>query len=134
MNALQRLIRQRMSELDLTFREVGEKCGLPWTTISGLVRKKDYKQIPRRGTLEKLAKGLDLPIDVVYAAAVEAAGLSLQEIPLGSKIDSLSAAEDVRIVAAVMGELSAADRAKLRRLALAFSEELQAEKEAEESG
>lgn len=135
MNALQRLIRSRMAELDLTFRDIGTRGGLPWTTVSALANKTEHRQAPRRGTLEKLAKGLDLPLDVVRAAAAESAGFSLQEIPLGSQITSLAAAEDVRIVAAVMGELSASDRAKLRRLAIAFKNELDAESEGdEESG
>lgn len=134
MNALQRLIRTRMTEQNMTFRDVGTRGGLAWTTVSTLAGKKIHKQVPRRGTLEKLAKGLDVPLDVVYTAAVEAAGLSLQEVPLGSNINDLGAAEDLRIIAAVVGELSAADRAKLRRLALAFSEELRAENEERESG
>lgn len=122
MNALQRLIRSRMAELNISFRDIETRGGIPWTTVSALVNKTEHRQVPRKGTLEKLAKGLDLPLDLVRMAAAEAAGYQLQEIPT-----TLDAAEDVRIVAAAMANMTASDRAKLRRLAMAFQSEIEAE-------
>jgi transcriptional regulator with XRE-family HTH domain len=123
MNALQRLIRSRMAELDISFRDIEQRGGIPWTTVSTLVNKTEHRQVPRRNTLEKLAKGLDLPLDLVRAAAADAAGYQLQEIP----VTTLAEAEDVRIVAAAMANMTAEDRAKLRRLAVAFQNEIAAE-------
>lgn len=122
MNPLQRLIRSRMAELEITFREVAQRGDLPWSTVSALANKTEHRSVPRRGTLEKLAKGLDLPVDMVASAAAESAGLNLQEVPT-----TLEASEDVRIVVASMSKMSPADRAKLRRLAQAFRDEVDAE-------
>lgn len=122
MNAMQRLIRQRMAELDLSFAEVGRRGDIPQNTVWRLANKVQHRQPPRAQTLERLARGLDLPLDVVRAAAADAAGYRLEEINT-----TLEAAEDVRIVVAAMSELSAADRAKLRRMAQMFAEEMAAE-------
>jgi transcriptional regulator with XRE-family HTH domain len=122
MNALQRLIRTRMAELDMSFRDVAAKGGLPFGTVSALANKTVHRQVPRRATLEKLAKGLDLPLDLVRAKAAESAGYRLEET-----VTTLEAAEDIRVVAAAMTEMTPADRAKLRRLAIAFKAEVEAE-------
>lgn len=127
MNALQRLIRKRMADLDYTFRDVAAKGGLSFSTVSTLANKDVHRQIPRMATLEKLAKGLDVPLDVLRAAAVEAAGFRLQEITV-----PIDGADDARIVMAAMSKMSAADREKMRRLALAFQNEIDAEDEADE--
>lgn len=132
MNALQRLIRARMAELELTYEELAKRGGFAsHTTVWTLVNKKEHRTVPRRATLEKLAKALDMPLDMVRSAAAEAAGYTIEEVPLGSKVTTtLAAAEDVRIVAAAMGELSESDRAKLRRMAVAFAEQAKAERDA----
>lgn len=122
MNSLQRLIRKRMSDLDLTFREVATRGGLPYSTISTMANKTEHRQVPRLSTLEKLAKGLDVPVEVVRAAAVDAAGFRMEEISV-----PIDTAGEVRIIAAIAGQLSNADRAKLLRLAEAFKAEIDAE-------
>lgn len=122
MNAMQRLIRTRMAELDLSFAEVGRRGGIPPNTVWALAKKSRHRQPPRAQTLERLARGLDLPLDVVRAAAADAAGYRLEEVST-----TLEAAEDVRIVVAAMAELSAADRAKLRRMAQMFADEMRDE-------
>lgn len=128
MNSLQRLIRKRMTDLDLTFREVAAKGGLPYSTVSTLAHKSDHKQVPRLSTIEKLAKGLDVPVEVVRSAAIEAAGFRMEEISV-----PIDGAEDARIVVAAMSTMSQADRAKMRRLALAFKAEIDADDD-EETG
>lgn len=128
MNALQRLIRNRMTELEITYEELAKRGGFPsHTTVWTLANKKEHRQVPRRATLQKLAKGLDVPLDVVHAAAADAAGYSVEEIQLGDGITTLHAAEDVKIVVAAMGDLSESDRAKLRRMAVAFAEQARSE-------
>jgi transcriptional regulator with XRE-family HTH domain len=116
MNALARLIHRRREELGLTWKELATRGGFPsHTIIYTLATKAEHKQPPRAETLDRLAKALDVSIDLVRAAAAEAAGYRLEDI----KVD-LAVAEDVRVVAAAMNELSESDRAKLRRLALDF--------------
>lgn len=119
MNPLAALIQRRRRELDLTWTEVAKRGGFnSHSVVYALATKETHRQPPRAETLERLAKALDLPLDLIRVAAAESAGYKLEEIPT-----TLEAAEDVRIVAAVMGELSERDRAKLRRLALAFADE-----------
>lgn len=122
MNSLQRLIRKRMVDLDLTFREVAAKGGLPYSTVSTLAHKADHKQVPRLSTIEKLAKGLDVPVEVVRSAAIDAAGFRMEEISV-----PIDTAGEVRIIAAIAGQLSNSDRTKLLRLAEAFKSEIDAE-------
>lgn len=114
-NALSKLIRTRMAEMDLSFAEVGRRGDIPSNSVWRLATKTTHLQPPRAQTLERLARGLSLPLDVVRAAAAEAAGYRLEEITA-----PIDAAEDVRIVAAAMGEMTPADRAKLRKMAQMF--------------
>lgn len=119
MNELSRLIHKRKAELDLTWDDIADRGGFSsHTIVYALATKKEHKQTPRIETLERLAKALAVPLDVVKAAAVQAAGFELQEVPT-----TLTASTDLRIVAAAMGQMSDADRAKLVRLAEAFARE-----------
>lgn len=125
MNELSRLILKRKAELDLTWDEIAERGNFSsHTIVYALAMKKEHKQAPRVDTLERLAKALELPVDVVKVAAIQAAGFDLQEVPT-----TLAASTDLRIVAAAMGQMSEADRAKLVRLAEAFASEGERAKE-----
>jgi transcriptional regulator with XRE-family HTH domain len=116
MNALSRLIHRRKEELELSWYDIADRGGFSSHTIAyALAKKAEHRQPPRGETLTRLAKALDLPLDVVKAAAAEAAGYQLESVQV-----DIEAAEDVRVIADVMSNLSATDRAKLRRLALAF--------------
>jgi transcriptional regulator with XRE-family HTH domain len=120
MNALARLIRRRKDELDLTWQELADKGGFSSHTILYmLASKKVHKSPPRSDTIARVAKALEVPEDVVRQAAMEAAGYNVQEIST-----TLEASEDVRIIAAVAGELSARDRAMLRNIAEQFAREM----------
>jgi hypothetical protein len=126
MNALQRLILGRMSELDLTFAEVGRRGDIPSNTVWVLTKKLKHRQPPRAQTLERLAKGLDLPLDVVRAAAAEAAGYRLEDLTT-----TLDAAEDMRVIAQVIGDLNETDRATLRSLVVTYGESLRKGRQAD---
>jgi transcriptional regulator with XRE-family HTH domain len=116
MNALARLIHRRREELGLTWKELGARGGFPSHTVfHALATKAEHRQPPRAETLERLAKALDVSLDLVRAAAAEAAGYRLEDVKV-----NLEVAEDVRVVAAAMNELSAGDRAELRRMAVDF--------------
>lgn len=115
---LARLIKNRKTELGLTWQEIGKRGGFTsHTTVHALANKTEHRQAPRRETLERLAKALNLPLDLVSQAAAQSAGYGLQEIPT-----TLSNGEDIRIVAAAMNSMSEADRAKLRMIAQAFAD------------
>ena len=117
MNPLARLIQRRKTELDLTWQEIARRGGFSHhTVVYQLANKPVHKQPPRIETLQRLAKALDVPLDVVRQAALDAAGLKVEVVRV-----SLEAAEDVRIVAAVMDELSPRDREILRGIAEQFA-------------
>lgn len=129
MNELSRLIHQQRESLGLTWEELAKRGGFKGhSVIYTLATKREHKSPPRPETLKKLAKALDVPLDVVRAAAVEAAGYTLQEIPT-----TLEAANQVRIVAVAMQQMSAKDRAKLTRMAQAFLDEVGDDEAAEQS-
>jgi transcriptional regulator with XRE-family HTH domain len=119
MNPLSRLILRRKDELDLSWYDIADRGGFSsHTIVYALAKKAEHRQTPRAETLTRLARALDLPLDLVRVAAAEAAGYQLTEVGT-----TLEAAEDVRVVASIMAELSPRDRAKLRRLAQSFVEE-----------
>lgn len=119
MNALSRLIHARKDELGLTWYEIADRGGFKsHTVVYALAKKAQHKQPPRAETLERLAKALQLPLDVVRMAAAESAGFRFEEVPT-----TMKAAGDLRIIAAAIGTMSDADREKLVRLAEAFANE-----------
>lgn len=119
MNPLSRLIHQRKDELELTWDDIADRGGFKsHTVVYALAKKAEHKQPPRAETLRRLAKALQLPLDVVRMAAAESAGFRFEEVPT-----TLAAAGDLRIIAAAIGTMSDADRAKLVRLAEAFAGE-----------
>lgn len=75
LNPLQRLIRQRMQERGWSYGDVARRGGLPRSTVSTLTATRNLARPPRPATIEALAKGLDLPISAVRAAAAESTGL-----------------------------------------------------------
>lgn len=118
MNALARLILQRKAELDLTWDEIAERGGFSsHTIVYSLANKETLKQPPRLETLERIAKALSVPLDVVKVAAVEASGLAPQEVTT-----SLRHVDVLRIVAASLPNMSERDAKKLARLAEAFAD------------
>lgn len=123
-NAFARLVERRREELGLTWYDIATSGGFgSHTIVYALARKVEWKQPPRQDTLKRIAKALQLPLDVVKAAAAEACGYNLEEISV-----PLDAAEDVKVVVAAMTELSEEDREELRRRAVAFAEEVRAER------
>lgn len=121
LNALARLIRRRKDELDLSWSELGRRGGFSsHTIVYSLATKAEHKTVPRADTLEKLAKAIDVPLDMVRAAAAEAAGFTVQDVTT-----TLGAATDVRIVAAILGELDQQDRETLTAIAESFHAQVQ---------
>jgi transcriptional regulator with XRE-family HTH domain len=130
MNALSRLIQRRKVELDLTWAEIAQRGGFSsHTVVHALATKAEHRQVPRPETLERLAKALELPLDVVKAAAAEAAGYQLNEISV-----PLPDAEPVKIFAAALGDLTQEQKHHLARRAQLMAEELRAGGEAATNG
>src|SRR5258708_28383660 len=75
-DALQRLILARMRELRRSYGDVARLGKLPRSTVHHLATHRHSGRLPAPATLERLAAGLDLPLNVVRAAAA-AAGLVL---------------------------------------------------------
>lgn len=111
-NALARLIKRRKDELELTWQEIADRGGFSsHTIVHALANKAEHKAPPRAETLARLAKALEVPENVVRAAAMEAAGLSVEETMV-----PLNALEDIRVISAGASEMSEHDRAIVRNL------------------
>ena len=117
-NPLQRLIHQRLRERGWSYGEVARRGGLPRSTVYTLATTRNLARPPRPATLDGLAKGLDLPVSAVRAAAAESTGLHYYDESPGGRgqpgdperelliasIDELTA-EDRRHVAALVESL-----------------------------
>ena len=118
LNPLQRLIRQRLRERGWSYGEVARRGGLPRSTVSTLATTRNLIRPPRPATIDALAKGLDVPVSAVRAAAAESTGLHYYDEPparrqdpgdqerelLIASIDELTP-EDLRHVAALVESL-----------------------------
>ena len=118
LNPLQRLIQQRMCERGWSYGQVARRGGLPRSTVYTLATTRNLARPPRPATIDALAKGLDVPVAAVRAAAAESTGLHYyDEIParredpgdqerelLIASIDELTP-EDRRHVAALVESL-----------------------------
>jgi transcriptional regulator with XRE-family HTH domain len=117
-NPLQRLIQQRLRERGWSYGEVARRGGLPRSTVYTLAITRNLARPPRPATINALAKGLDVPVSAVRAAAAESTGLHYyDEVPaepehpadperelLIASIDELTP-EDRRHVAALVESL-----------------------------
>ena len=81
MNALQELIRRRMSELNRSYGDIARRSGLPRSTVHHLASNSRPVRVPNPRTLERLAIGLEVPEHVVRAAAAAAAGFVIDSQP-----------------------------------------------------
>lgn len=75
MNPLQRLILQRLRERGWSYGEVARRGGLPRSTVYTLATTRNLARAPRPATIDSLAKGLEVPVSAVRAAAAESTGL-----------------------------------------------------------
>ena len=117
-NPLQRLILERLHDRGWSYGEVARRGGLPRSTVYTLATTRNLVRPPRPATIDALAKGLDVPVSAVRAAAAESTGLhyyddtSTGQEPAGDQerelliasIDELSP-EDRRHVAALVESL-----------------------------
>jgi len=115
---LQRLIQRRLRERNWSYGEVARRGGLPRSTVYTLATTRNLVRPPRPATIDALARGLEVPVSLVRAAAAESTGLHYyDDAPSGpdrpgdqerdlliASIDELST-EDRRHVAALVESL-----------------------------
>lgn len=102
MNALQQLIRRRLDERGWSYGDVSKRGGLPRSTVHHLATTEVIHRLPQPATLERLARGLELPLQAVRDAAAEAAGIHVYR-------DGGTGSE-VAVLMASLEQLSADDR------------------------
>ncbi len=107
-NPLQRLIRERLTERDWSYGEVARRGGLPRSTVYTLATTRNLVRPPRPATIDALARGLDVPVSAVRAAAAESTGLHYYDEALAAREPSGDQARELLI--ASIDELTAEDR------------------------
>jgi transcriptional regulator with XRE-family HTH domain len=118
-NPLQRLILQRLRERGWSYGDVAKRGGMARSTLYTLATTRNLARPPRPATIDALAKGLEVPVSAVRAAAAESTGLHYydDDVPAAQKpsgdrerdllitsIDELTP-EDRRHVAALVASL-----------------------------
>ena len=108
LNPLQRLIQQRLRERRWSYGEAAKRGGLARSTLYTLATTRNLARPPRPATINALAKGLDVPVSAVRAAAAESTGLHYyDEAPAGP---SRPGDQDRDLLIASIDELSPEDR------------------------
>jgi transcriptional regulator with XRE-family HTH domain len=108
LNPLQRLIQQRMRERGWSYGEVARRGGLPRSTVYTLTQTRNLTRPPRPVTIDALARGLDVPVSTVRAAAAESTGLHYyDEVPAGQDDPG---AQERELLMASIDELTPEDR------------------------
>ena len=108
MNPLQRLIQQCLRERGRSYGDAARRGGLPRSTLYALATTRNLVRPPRPATIDALARGLDVPVAVVRAAAAESAGLHYYEGAAPGPRGPGDSERDLLI--ASIDELSPADR------------------------
>jgi transcriptional regulator with XRE-family HTH domain len=109
-NPLQRLIAGRLRERGWSYGEVARRGGLPRSTVYTLATTRNLVRPPRPATIDGLAKGLEVPVSAVRAAAAESTGLHYyDQRPAGDGDGGPGDAERELLIASI-DELSPEDR------------------------
>ena len=108
LNPLQRLIQQRLRERGWSYGEVARRGGLPHSTVHTLAATRNLARPPRPATIDALAKGLDVPVSAVRAAAAESTGLHHYDQAPAGRHDSGD--QERELLIASIDELTPEDR------------------------
>jgi transcriptional regulator with XRE-family HTH domain len=109
-NPLQRLIQGRLSERGWSYGEVARRGGLPRSTVYTLATTRNLVRPPRPATIDGLAKGLDVPVSAVRAAAAESTGMHYYDEPAEAAGRGVPGDQERELLIASIDELSADDR------------------------
>jgi transcriptional regulator with XRE-family HTH domain len=107
-NPLQRLIQQRLHDRGWSYGAVARRGGLPRSTVYTLATTRNLARPPRPATIDALARGLDVPVSVVRAAAAESTGLHYYDEAASGRQDPDDPERELLI--ASIDELSPDDR------------------------
>lgn len=107
-NPLQLLIQQRLRERGWSYGEVARRGGLPRSTLYTLATTLNLARPPRPATIDALARGLDVPVSAVRAAAAEATGLHYYDEPASGQ--PRPGDQERELLIASIDELSPQDR------------------------
>lgn len=94
-NALQQLMRQQLDTQKWSYGDVARRGGIPRSTVHHLATSEGLVRMPQPATLEGLARGLELPLELVRRAAAEACGIHVY--PPGGADGGLDPETDVLI-------------------------------------
>ena len=127
-NPLQRLIMERLRDRGWSYGDVARRGGLPRSTVYTLASTRNLVRPPRPATIDALAKGLDVPVSAVRAAAAQSTGLHYyDEAPAGP---GRAGDQERDLLIASIDELSPEDR----RHVVALVESLRNREAREQSG
>jgi transcriptional regulator with XRE-family HTH domain len=107
-NPLQRLIQERLQERGWSYGEVARRGGLPRSTVYTLATTRNLVRPPRPATIDGLARGLDVPVSMVRAAAADSTGLHYYDDGPGGRDEPADRQRDLLI--ASIDELTPEDR------------------------
>lgn len=82
LNPLQQLIAHRRRERGMSYADVAAAGEMSRSTVYYLARTNPLLRSPSASTLMSLARGLDLPVEVVRQAAADALGLHVVTEPM----------------------------------------------------
>jgi len=108
LNPLQRLIQERLRERGWSYGGVARRGGLPRSTVYTLATTRNLGRPPRPATIDALAKGLDVPVSAVRAAAAESTGMHYYDEPPARHQDPGD--RDRELLIASIDELTPEDR------------------------
>jgi transcriptional regulator with XRE-family HTH domain len=112
-NPLQRLIQGRLSERGWSYGDVARRGGLPRSTVYTLATTRNLVRPPRPATIDGLAKGLEVPVSAVRAAAAQSTGMHYYDEPAqgtGPGGPGAPGDQERELLIASIDELSAEDR------------------------
>ena len=109
-NPLQRLIAARLRERGWSYGEVARRSGLPRSTVYTLATTRNLVRPPRPATINGLAKGLDVPVSAVRAAAAESTGMHYYDEPRAEPGSADPGDQERELLIASIDELSSEDR------------------------
>jgi len=109
-NPLQRLIQGRLSERGWSYGEVARRGGLPRSTVYTLATTRNLVRPPRPATIDGLAKGLEVPVSAVRAAAAESTGMHYYDEPAEGRGQAGPGDQQRELLIASIDELSPEDR------------------------
>jgi transcriptional regulator with XRE-family HTH domain len=111
-----------MAELGLTYEDVEKRGGPSHSTLHSLMSRSGFRRAPANATLQKLARGVDLPLDILRAAAAQAAGYELESVPT-----TLDSAKGLRMIAATFDKLDPPRQRTAERIMKALLDEMKQE-------